>query len=164
MKFIGASRVVLVLKNLPANAGEARDVGLIPGWGRATEEEMVTCCSILAWKIPWTEEPTVQGVAKIRTRQKQFGTHLRASLAIILIPCLINFMYMWVLSCFYCVQLLATLWTVACQAPLSKGFSRQECWSGLPCLPPGDLPDPEIELVSPLSPALAVGFFTTSTV
>ena len=39
----------------------------------------------------------------------------------------------------------ATLWTVACQAPLSMGFSRQEYWSGLPCPPPGDLPNPGIK-------------------
>ena len=44
------------------------------------------------------------------------------------------------------------------QAPLSMGFSKQECWSGLPCLPPGDLPDPGIK---PASPAWA-GMFTTS--
>ena len=43
------------------------------------------------------------------------------------------------LSCFSNVQLFATLWTVACQAPLSMGFSRQEYWSGLPCPTPGDL-------------------------
>ena len=42
------------------------------------------------------------------------------------------------------------------------GFSRQECWSGLPCSPPGDLPDPGIEPKSLLSPALAGRFFTTS--
>ena len=47
------------------------------------------------------------------------------------------------------VQLFATLWTVARQAPLSMGFSRQEYWSGLPCLPPGDLPDPGTEPASP---------------
>ena len=41
------------------------------------------------------------------------------------------------------------------------GFSRQEYWSGLPLSPPGDLPDPGIELVSPVSPALTGGFFTT---
>ena len=41
-----------------------------------------------------------------------------------------------------------TLWTVTHQAPLSKGFSRQEYWSGLPCPPPGDLPDPGIEPAS----------------
>ena len=45
-------------------------------------------------------------------------------------------------SCFNHVQLCATPWTVACQAPLSTGFSRQECWSGLPFPSPGDLPDP----------------------
>ena len=42
---------------------------------------------------------------------------------------------------FSCVQLFAVPWTIACQAPLSMGLSRQEYWSGLPCLPPGDLPD-----------------------
>ena len=60
------------------------------------------------------------------------------------------------------VQLFVTPWTVACQAPLSMGFSRQEYWSGLPCPPPGDLPDPGIKPASFISPALAGGFFTTS--
>ena len=64
-----------------------------------------------------------------------------------------------VLSSFSRVRPFATLWTVACQAPLSTGFSRQEYWSGLPCPPPGDLPTPGIE---PTSPALAAGLFTTS--
>ena len=53
-----------------------------------------------------------------------------------------------VLSHFSHVWLFATPWTVACQAPLSMGFSRQEYWSGLPFLPPGDLPYPEIEPAS----------------
>ena len=66
------------------------------------------------------------------------------------------------LSCFSCVQLLATLWTVAHQAPLSMGFSRQEYWSGLPCPPPGDLPDPGIEYTSLMSPALAGGLLAGS--
>ena len=57
---------------------------------------------------------------------------------------------------------LVTLWTVACQAPLSLGFSRQEYWSGLPCPPAGDLPDPGIKPASPMSPAVAGSFFTTS--
>ena len=47
-------------------------------------------------------------------------------------------------------------WTVAHQAPLSLGFSRQEYWSGLPCPPPGDLPDPGTEPMSLMYPALAV--------
>ena len=45
-------------------------------------------------------------------------------------------------------QLLATQWMIALQAPLSMGFSRQEYWNGLPCTPPGDLPDPGIEPTS----------------
>src|SRR5574337_841998 len=61
----------------------------------------------------------------------------------------------WSLSC---VQLFAIPWIVALQAPLSMGFSRQEYWSGLPFLPPGDLPNPRIEFVYP---ALAGRFFTT---
>ena len=52
------------------------------------------------------------------------------------------------------VQLFVTPWTVACQAPLPMEFSRQEYWSGLPFLSPGDLPDPAIEPTSPLAPAL----------
>ena len=57
----------------------------------------------------------------------------------------------YVLSCFSCVQFIETLWTVACQAPLSMGFSRQEHWSGLLCPPPGDLPDPRMEATSLMS-------------
>ena len=49
---------------------------------------------------------------------------------------------------------LCDLWTVAHQAPLSVEFSRQEYWSGLPCPPPGDLPNLGIELISLASPAL----------
>ena len=54
-----------------------------------------------------------------------------------------------------------TPWTVAHQASLSMEFSRQEYWSRLPFPSPWDLPDPGIELASPLSPALARRFFTT---
>ena len=51
-----ASQLVLVVKNPPASAGDARDSGLIPGLGRSLEE-MATHSNILAWEIPWTEEP-----------------------------------------------------------------------------------------------------------
>ena len=57
---------------------------------------------------------------------------------------------------------LATPWTVARQAPLSMGFSRQEYWSGQPFPSPGDLPDPGIKATSLVSPALAGRLFTTS--
>ena len=70
---------------------------------------------------------------------------------------------MCMLSLFSRVWFFVTPWTVAYQAPLSMGFSRQEYWSGLPCPPPGDLPDPGIEPTSLMSPSLADGFFTAST-
>ena len=52
------------------------------------------------------------------------------------------------------VQLFATPWAVAHQAPLSMEFSRQKSWSGFPCPPPGDLPDPGVEPASPVALAL----------
>ena len=71
-----------------------------------------------------------------------------------------TYLHMCVVRNFNCVQLFATIWTVTHQAPLSMGFSRQEYWSGLPCPPPGDLPNPGVKPVSlywqadslPLSP------------
>ena len=67
------------------------------------------------------------------------------------------------LSCSSCVRLFVTPWTVAHQALLSVGFSRHECWSGLPCPPLGGLLNPEMEPepMSLMSPALTVRFFTT---
>ena len=67
------------------------------------------------------------------------------------------------LSNFSCVWLFATLWTVACQPPLSMGFSRQEYWSGFPWPSPGDLPYLGIESMSLMSPALTCVFFTAGT-
>ena len=66
-----------------------------------------------------------------------------------------QFLMSWcVLSCFSCVLPCVTLWTIARQAPLSTGFSRQEYWNGLPCLPPGDHSHPGMEPMFPVSPAL----------
>ena len=67
------------------------------------------------------------------------------------------------LSCFSHIRLFRNRWTVACQVPLSMGFSRQKYWSGLPCLPPGDLPDLGIEPTSLMSPELTGRLLTTST-
>ena len=58
---VWASQVALVVKNktkpnLPANAGDIRQLGLIPGWEDPLEEGMATHSSILTWRIPWTEE------------------------------------------------------------------------------------------------------------
>ena len=71
--------------------------------------------------------------------------------------------YVCVLSHFSHVQLFVTLWTVAHQVPLTMGFSSQEYWNGLSCPPPSDLSNPGMEPESLMSPALAGGFFTTST-
>ena len=65
------------------------------------------------------------------------------------------------LSHFSRVRISVTLWTVTHQAPLCMGFSKQQYWSGLPCPPPGDLPNPGID-ESLTSPALAGRFLTTS--
>ena len=63
-------QVVLVVKNPPANAGDIRDVSSIPRWGRSPGEGMATHSSILAWRIPWIEEPgELQSVESQRVRQ-----------------------------------------------------------------------------------------------
>ena len=65
-----ASQVVLVVKNAPANAGDMRDEGSIPGLGRSLEESVATHSSILAWRIPMDRgawRVTVHGVAKSQT-------------------------------------------------------------------------------------------------
>ena len=79
------------------------------------------------------------------------------------VACLVHYTVQWMLVSHSVMSdsLLPTPWTVACQAPLSMGFSRQEYWSELPCSPPGDLPDPGIEPASPESPISAGRLFTT---
>ena len=94
-----------VVKKVPANARDARNVGLTPGVG----------------KVPWS-------------------------------ACLLQS------SATLCDPMAPM--RVACQAPLSKGLSRQEYWSGLLCPPPGNLPDPRIEPESPASPVFVGGFLT----
>ena len=72
--------------------------------------------------------------------------------------------YIYIRACchFSHVQILSTLLTVTCQAPLSMGFFRQEYWSVLPCPPPEGLLDPGIKSTSLMSPELAGRFFTIS--
>ena len=76
------------------------------------------------------------------------------------IPCVC--VYICTLSRFSCAQLFAAPWTVVHQVPWSMGFSRQEYCSGLPCPPPGHLPNPGVEPTSLTSPSLAGRFFTTT--
>ena len=68
------------------------------------------------------------------------------------------------LSHFSCVWFFATLWTVACQAPLSVGFSRQKYRSGLLYPPPGDLPNPGIKLMPPGKPLIGYTLIQTTTI
>ena len=69
-----------MVKNPPANVGDIKDVGLIPGWGRSLGEGMATHASILAWRIPWTEEPGgLQSIGMPRVRHDRSDlTHTRA--------------------------------------------------------------------------------------
>ena len=95
------------------------------GWEDLLEKEMATHSSILAWKIPWTEEPvgySPRGCKELDTTER------------------LHFLYR--------LDFPAISWTVAHQAALCLGFSRQEYWSGLPFPLPGDLPHPEIEPTS----------------
>ena len=68
----GVSQVALVVKNLPANAGDVRDAGSVPGSGTSLEEGMATHSSILAWRILWTEEP-----GKLQSMGSQSQTRLK---------------------------------------------------------------------------------------
>ena len=88
---------------------------------------MAAHSSTLAWGIPWTEEPG--GLQSMGSQRVGHDINIDKSLN--------------------SVGLFAILWTVAYQAPLSMGFSRQEYWSGLPFPSPGDLPDPGTEPGSP---------------
>ena len=141
------------------------------------EEGMTTHASILAWRIPWTEESSglqCMGLQRIRNDWSDLAcTHIcfeekcfhllnqmKAASAKYFHKSNKNLkqIYMLILSLLslsvshsVVSNSLGSPWTVACQAPLSIGFPRQEYWSGLPVPSPGDIPDPGIE---PGSPAL----------
>ena len=119
-------------------------------------------------------QATVHGVTKSQTRL-HFHFHFQSlcyfsssSSLISWLPYMFTHLFIFidentfVLSCFSHVWLFVTVYTIACQASLTMGFSRQEYWSGLPFPPSGDLPNPGIEPTSLMSPALAGRFFTTS--
>ena len=92
-------------------------------------------------------------------RERQINTQWNNSLCSMTVNNCILSMHVCMLSCFSRVQVFAIQWTAAHQAPLSMGLSKQEYWSGLPCPPPGDLPNSGTEPTSLVSPALAEGFF-----
>ena len=69
-----------MVKNLPANTGDTKDGVLIPGLGRPLEKEMATHSSILAWKIPWTEEPG--GYSPLSHKEWAAAEHTRCACSI----------------------------------------------------------------------------------
>ena len=138
---------------------------------------MATHSNILAQNIPWTEKlGRLQSTRLQRVEHNWVTEHPHSTysyykfLAIFpllyihpwayLTPNSLDRLWVWLLSCFSLVWLFATLWTVASQAPLSMGRSKQEYWNRLPYPSPVDLPHPGIEPVSPGSPALQADSFT----
>ena len=112
---------------------------------------MATHSSTFAWKMPWTEEPgRLQSMGSQRVGH-DWATSLLLYCTLYRLQYRVNITFIYVLSCFSHVQLFAAPWSIAHQAPLSMGFSRQEYWSGLPFHSPGDLLNPGME---PGSPAL----------
>ena len=93
---------------------------------------------------PWSQNQPFWSRRCANWRKGKKGEKIPGFLTAVLMRCACLSLF----SHFSCIWLFTTLWTVACQAPLSVGFSKQAYWSGLPCPPPGDLPDPGIELVS----------------
>ena len=143
--------VAQLVKNLPA-MWETWVWSL--GWEDRLEKGKATHSIILAWRIPWTiwsmgsprvgdnweTSPSPRAEEDEEDRETLESDYL-------------EFEWARLLSGFSRVRFFATPWTVAHQAPLSTGFSRQDHWSGWPCPSPGDLPDPRIESVSPEAPA-----------
>ena len=80
--------------------------------------------------------------------QEGRGSTCVACLSACVCVCVCMCLYVCVLSRLSTVQLFVTPWTVACQAPLSMGLFKKKYWSGLPCPPPRDLPNPGTELES----------------
>ena len=139
-RYQGASLIAQLVKNLPA---------MQETWFRSLgqedplEKEMATHSNTRAWRIPWAEEPGWCGPWDHKELEKEEQKFPKISRRKEIIK-------IW-------AEIIETeIWTVAYQAPLSMGFSRQECWSGLPFPSPGDLPDPGIEPGSPTLQANAL--------
>ena len=152
-----------MVNNLPALPEKQED---------PLEKGTTTHSSILAWKIPWTEEPSRllywEPVARVASGLQSIGsqrvrhdwsnwahTHTHRTKKILnyetelcVGPELVAVMHPVIYPCacivsnFNSAWLFVTLWTVACQAPLPMGLSKQEYWNGLPCLPSGESSQP----------------------
>ena len=148
-------------QKVKVSACNAGDLGSIPGSGRAPGEGngnplQYPCLENSMDGGAWSA--TVHGVTKSPTRLNNFNftlegkTELENSKLSVSSP---SFFHLVCVLSHSVLSNFATPWTVAFQAPLSMGFFRQECWSGLPFPPPGDLPDTRVE---PTSPVWAGGF------
>ena len=140
--------MALVVRNTPANAGVARNTSSIGGLGRSLAVWNANHSIILAWKIPWTEEPGGLQSMKQQTVRHDWvtapththththtmynasGIQKSNSYIYILFQILLHYVYM--LSHFSCFTLSLTSWTAAYQTPQSMELSRQEHWGGLP--------------------------------
>ena len=150
----GASSVAQMVKNVPAM--EETQVWSL-GQEDPLEKGMAIHSSVLAWRIPWIEEP-----GGLQFRGSQRVRHSWTTNISLFWYQLLSLRQMKKEKVSR-VWLFATPWTVAHQARLSMGFSRQEYWSGLPCPPPRDPPNPGSEPTSLRKfPALGGGFFTNS--
>ena len=116
-----------------------------PGWEDSLEKGMSTHSSILAWRIPWTEEP--DRLSKWDGRELDMTEQLS-----------LHFLHHFKALVISHVQLFVTTWTVARWVPLSMEFSRQEYWSGLTFPSPGDHPNPGIKPWSPTLQADSLPF------
>ena len=130
-------------------------------WGRAVlwvwQWEVSVC--LWRWHNSWQVEndmPIQTCQVKRYRRHGDTGKKFKQGFTVVSVP-VYYIVYrctgVCVLSRFSHVQLFATLWTIAHQAPLHMGFSKQKYWSGLPYPPPGDLPNPGTEPSSPAAPA-----------
>ena len=138
-------------KESACNAGYAAGaMSSIPGSGRVLEKEMATHSSIFAWEIPWAEESG--GLLSVRSQR--VGHNLVTKQQQAVYESLLKLYDRYV--CYDSRSVMSdsvTPWTVACQAPLSMEFSRQEHWSGWPFPPPRDLPGPGTQPGSPAQQA-----------
>ena len=112
------------------------------------------CCTTKWINFKYTYIHSLLNLSPTHLSPTPLGHHRAPSWAPCAVEQLPTSYFTHVLSCFSCVQLFATLWTVACQAPLSMGLSRQEYWNRLLCPPPRDLSNPGIKPPSPVVPAL----------
>ena len=131
-----------MVKNLPASAGDIRDVGSIPGLERCPGGGHGNPFHYIAWRSPWTQEPGgLQSIGSHRVGHDCSNLAQHTILSLTLILYFLSFFFFFLIQLASRVWLFGTPFTIAHQAPLSMEFPMQKYWSGLPFPSPGDLPD-----------------------